>query len=331
MSSIFSDPGWRRGTTLLSGELIEYSDAPNNTIPTAGQELVGQMKIFQDVSPYTGIRYSNHLVYCVAARYKGTTTLTSADAGKVFVFDREAPLTQFSTLAQPTDITDGRLIGVLDEYLTVSVRTNDIVWLVVSGPTSVSKNPGIVVPISSAIEVSTVVSTTTSAVANTAQAVIAVTSATGVVEGMAVSGTNIPTGAVVKSISSNNVTLDRNITTQVASSTAVTFGAYGQAAIKTAYDNLIGVCIATPAYVKTGTASSASTALTVTDATGLLAGQAVSGTGIATGTYIDTIVGTAVTLSKNTSAAITTATSLYFGGSLRSDSLVRVNMAVWKP
>jgi len=259
MSSIFSDPGWRRGTTLLAGELIEYSDAPNNTIPTAGQELVGQMKIFQDVSPYTGIRYSNHLVYCVAARYKGTTTLTSADAGKVFVFDKDGPLTNFSALAANTDVVDGRLIGVLDEYLTNAVRTNDIVWLVVSGPTSVAKGATVVIPASSGIEASS-----------------------------------------------------------------------GLAVVKTANDNVIGSSIGGTVLIKTGTASSASTALTVTDGTGIVAQMPVSGTGIAAGTYVSAVSGTSVTLSANTSAAIT-AGSLVIGGPLRTDTLARVNMSAWKP
>lgn len=259
MSSIFSDPGWRRGTTLLSGELIEYSDAPTNSIPTAGAEIVGQMKVFQDVNPYSGVRYSNHLVYCVAARYKGSTSLTSSDAGKVFVFDKDGPLTNFSTLAANTDVVDGRLIGVLDEYLTVTVRTNDIVWLVVSGPSTMAKGATVVIPASSGIEASS-----------------------------------------------------------------------GLAVVKTSNDNVIATSIGGTVLIKTGTASSASTALTVTDGTGIVVGMPVSGTGIASGTYVSAVSGTSVTLSANTSAAIS-AGSLVIGGALRTDTTVRVNMSGWKP
>lgn len=138
MSTIFSDPGWRRGTTLLNRETI---DLDGDGKPVAGRELVGQVKAFQDVNPSDGKRYSNRLVYCVAARYTGATALTSADAGKVFAFSTTAPLSEFSAVATATNVnTDGRSIGVLDEYLTEDVRTNDIVWLVVKGPTSIQSS-----------------------------------------------------------------------------------------------------------------------------------------------------------------------------------------------
>lgn len=138
MSAIFSDPQWRRGTTLLSGEAIELDSAGS---PIAGTEIVGQVKAFQDVNPVgRGERYSNRLVFCVAARYKGTTvTDASTVAGKAYVFSSTAPLSEFSALATNADAAAGRPIGVLDEYLKGELRTNDIVWLVVKGPTSIQK------------------------------------------------------------------------------------------------------------------------------------------------------------------------------------------------
>lgn len=147
MSTIFSDPGWQRGGTLLASEVIDYDDAPANTVPTAGKELVGQVKIFQDVDPYTGVRKSNRLVYCVAARYTGASTLDSdgsdggpAQAGKFVVFSNG--LSEFSTFADSADVTGGLAIGVLDEYLTMDVRKNDIVWVVVKGPCQVQTVAG---------------------------------------------------------------------------------------------------------------------------------------------------------------------------------------------
>lgn len=148
MSTIFSDPGWRRGSTLLNREVVEFDDAPTNSIPTAGKELVGQVKIFQDVDPSSGRRFSNRLVYCVAARYTGTADIPVADAGKVFAFSTAGsakgtdltggPLEEFSAYATATNVnTDLRYYGVLDEYLTEPVRKNDIVWLVVKGPCSI--------------------------------------------------------------------------------------------------------------------------------------------------------------------------------------------------
>lgn len=134
MSSIFSDPSFRRGTTLLGGEAIEL-DASGN--PVAGGEIVGQVKVFQDVSPTTGQRFSNRLVYCVAARYKGSNVDdASTVAGSAYIFSTTAPLSEVGALATATNVTDGVEVGILDEYLTGALRTNDIVWLVVKGPAS---------------------------------------------------------------------------------------------------------------------------------------------------------------------------------------------------
>lgn len=150
MSSIFSDPSFRRGTTLLAGEAIE-TDANG---PIAGGEVVGQVKVFQDVNPYTGKRYSNRLVYCVAARYKGNTVSdASTVAGEAYLFDAAKPLTEFTNKASSSNATNGLAFGVLDEYLTGELRQNDIVWLVVEGPTSVKRtaaavNAGVAVQLS---------------------------------------------------------------------------------------------------------------------------------------------------------------------------------------
>jgi hypothetical protein len=134
MSSIFSDPSFRRGTTLLGGELIEFDGDGN---PIAGREIVGQVKAFQDVDPASGKRFSNRMVYCVAARYTGTTVSdASTIAGEVFLMDFNYPLSVFSTKGTATNINAGLAFGVLDEYLQGVLRTNDIVWLVVKGPTS---------------------------------------------------------------------------------------------------------------------------------------------------------------------------------------------------
>jgi len=151
MSAIFSDPPFRRGTTLLSGEAIE-SDANG---PVAGREIVGSVKAFQDVVPTgKGARNSNRLVYCVAARYTGAlVTDATTVAGSAYIFSTTSPLAEFSTLATATNVTDGIEVGVLDEYLAGPLRTNDVVWLVVKGPTSVKQTavqiqPGVAVQVS---------------------------------------------------------------------------------------------------------------------------------------------------------------------------------------
>jgi len=153
MSSIFSDPFFRRGSTLLTGESIDLDPAGN---PIAGGEVVGQVKAFQDAEPAgDGKRHSNRLVYCVAARYKGATVQDgSTVAGEVYAFDVAAPLTEFTSKATSANVDAGLAYGVLDEYLTGALRTNDIVWLVVKGPTSVKQtataiNAGVAVRVSS--------------------------------------------------------------------------------------------------------------------------------------------------------------------------------------
>lgn len=142
MSSIFSDPSFRRGTTLLGGEAIEVDSSSN---PIAGGEIVGQVKVFQDVNPSTGERYSNRLVYCVAARYEGATVDdASTVAGEMYLFDVAKPLTEFTAKLTTSTHASGAAVGVLDEYLTGQLRNNDIVWLVVKGPTSIKRTAAVI-------------------------------------------------------------------------------------------------------------------------------------------------------------------------------------------
>jgi len=134
MSSLYSDPPFTRGSTLLNGEVI---DTDNNG-PVAGRAVVGQVKVFQDVNPTTKQLLSDRLVFCVAARYKGSDVAdASTVAGSIYLFDTTAPLENFSTLATASNLTAGLAYGILDEYLTGAMRQNDVVWLVLKGPTQV--------------------------------------------------------------------------------------------------------------------------------------------------------------------------------------------------
>ncbi len=68
---------------------------------------------------------------------------------------------------------------------------------------------------------------------------------------------------------------------------------------------IVGDLEAAPETVSTtGTASSGSTALTVASGTGIAVGQLITGAGIAPGTYVAAVAGTAVTLSAATTAAL---------------------------
>jgi filamentous hemagglutinin len=54
--------------------------------------------------------------------------------------------------------------------------------------------------------------------------IVTVNNATGLVIGQAVTGTNIPSGTVVKAISGNQITLSQNVTSAIPSNTSITFG-----------------------------------------------------------------------------------------------------------
>lgn len=140
MSSFFSDPYFGRGQTLLSGEAIELngnSVSPNVSYPVAGQNIVGDVKVFNDVNPRTTQSYSNQLVYCMACRYMGSTVNDgSLMAGYSYTLGVDgASFT--ATKATAADVNAGLRIGVFDEYFTGTLRQYDIVWLTVSGPTMV--------------------------------------------------------------------------------------------------------------------------------------------------------------------------------------------------
>ena len=153
MSSLYSDPSFRRGSTALG--FISTDNATtdtviingvSNTSVVEGRSIVGQVKVFQDVNPTTGVLLSDRLVYCVAARWKGSDVSdASTIAGNLYVFDAASAANQplvafenFSAVGTSSNITNASVaFGVLDEYLTGYLRTNDIVWLVVKGPCSV--------------------------------------------------------------------------------------------------------------------------------------------------------------------------------------------------
>lgn len=140
MSSIFSDPPFRRGTTLCSGDLT--GTGTGNDLP--GSELVGSIKAFQDVNPSTGVRNSNRLVYCQAVRYLGSDVADATTvAGCAYAVDlgleNGKPFATITSAATNANVAAGREYGVLDEYLTGNLKQNDVVWIVRKGPTSLKQ------------------------------------------------------------------------------------------------------------------------------------------------------------------------------------------------
>lgn len=62
--------------------------------------------------------------------------------------------------------------------------------------------------------------------------------------------------------------------------------------------------------------------------TGVAAGMTVSGTGIPTGTTVESVTGTTVTLSQTTTAGVSSATSITFGGDMNLDNVSIANAQV---
>lgn len=159
MSSIFSDPPFRRGTTLAEGG---FGDAATSGPDILGGGIVGQIKCFQDVA-HSAITYgttangnpprapgavlSNRLVYCQAVRWKGSNVSdASTIAGCAYTVDltleNGKPFASITTAATNADAAAGRDIGVLDEYLTGQLNTNDVVWIVRRGPCAIKQAAG---------------------------------------------------------------------------------------------------------------------------------------------------------------------------------------------
>jgi len=158
MSSLYSDPPFSRGGTLLADAAIDL-DIDGN--PIAGREIVGQVKAFRDINPYSGQVYSNRLVYCVAARFKPSNGAAGnldqagvlAARGTVYAFTLASPMAEFAAAATNANVAAGVATGVLDEYLTGTLRLNDIVWVVIKGPTSI-KQTAVAINTGLAVEVS---------------------------------------------------------------------------------------------------------------------------------------------------------------------------------
>jgi hypothetical protein len=125
---------------------------------------------------------------------------------------------------------------------------------------------------------------TTTGTASNGSTALTVASGTGLGVGQSVNGNGIAAGTVVSAVSGTSVTLSL-ATTAALSSTPLTF---------------IGTVVATT----TGTASTGSATLTVASATGLFAGQTVACSGVPAGDVVTAISGTTITLTLNTTAAL---------------------------
>lgn len=127
MSTLTADPGFGRGQTL--GVTVTMYEAENGD----GSTVVGVRKVFRDEDPKTGALKSNRTVECIAVKNSSGSALLP---GAVAKFKDAAILSETDGLAT----TSTALMGVVDEYLPAAgVADGEVFWLVVRGPSTVTK------------------------------------------------------------------------------------------------------------------------------------------------------------------------------------------------
>jgi hypothetical protein len=127
MSTLTADPGFARGQTL--GVTVTMYEAENGD----GSTVVGTRKVFRDEDPKTGALKSNHTVECIAVKNTSGSALLP---GAVAKFKDAAILTEVDGAATTSTL----LMGIVDEYLPAAgVANNEVFWLVVGGPSTVTK------------------------------------------------------------------------------------------------------------------------------------------------------------------------------------------------
>lgn len=127
MSTLTTDPGFARGQTL--GITVTMYEAENGD----GSTVVGTRKVFRDEDPKTGAIKSNRTVECIAVKNTSGSALLP---GQVAKFKASAILTEVDGLAEAA----ATLMGVVDEYLPAAgVPNGEVFWLVVRGPSTVTK------------------------------------------------------------------------------------------------------------------------------------------------------------------------------------------------
>lgn len=127
MSTLTADPGFGRGQTL--GITVKMYEAENGD----GSNVVGTRKVFRDENPTTGVINSNRTVECIAVKNSSGSALLP---GSVAKFKDAAILSEVDGLAT----TSTALMGVVDEYLPAAgVADGEVFWLVVGGPSTVTK------------------------------------------------------------------------------------------------------------------------------------------------------------------------------------------------
>lgn len=127
MSTFTADPGFGRGQTL--GITVKMYEAENGD----GSTIVGTVKEFRDEDPSTGELKGNGTAVCIAVKNSSGGALLP---GQVAKFKDAALLKEVDGLAT----TSTALMGIVDEYLPAAgVADGEVFWLVVRGPSTVTK------------------------------------------------------------------------------------------------------------------------------------------------------------------------------------------------
>lgn len=135
MSTLTADPGFARGQVL--GILWKAYDAETGD----GSHVIGARKVFRDEDPKTGKILSNRTVECIAVKNVSGGALLP---GAVVKFKDAATSGQFSGgILGEVDggaVAATTLMGIVDEYLPAAgVADKEVFWLVVRGPSTVTK------------------------------------------------------------------------------------------------------------------------------------------------------------------------------------------------
>jgi hypothetical protein len=127
MSTLTADPGFGRGQVL--GLLWKAYDADSGD----GKQMLGTTKTFADTNPNTGAFLSQRSVDCVCVK---NTSSSAILPGSVVKFSSSGVLSEVDGLAT----TSTTLMGIADEYLpSGGVAANEAFWVVVKGPSTVTK------------------------------------------------------------------------------------------------------------------------------------------------------------------------------------------------
>lgn len=128
MSTLTADPGFARGQTLGITNTNVYDAQVGD-----GSHLLGVRKTFRDENPTTGALLSNHTVDCICVK---NTSGGAILPGTLVKFAAGAILTEVDGGAVAATL----LMGVADEYLPAAgVPNNEVFWVVVNGPATVTK------------------------------------------------------------------------------------------------------------------------------------------------------------------------------------------------